>query len=194
MAGTKRSKIKKNDQVVIIAGRDKGRRGRVLEVAPTKGKIKIEGAKAALANAGLDIFVNARTDVYLAALVEPAQRVDDVLSRAKLYEAAGADGLFVPVVVALNDMRQIAAGTTLPLNVLSWHGLPAPVELEAAGVRRLSAGSGIAGRVWAAPMAKRAAYRSKSPTRRSTFSATGPCVICSGRWDAAAQGCTTPGT
>jgi len=110
---------------------------------------KIEGAKAALANAGLDIFVNARTDVYLAALVEPAQRVDEVLSRAKLYEAAGADGLFVPVVVALNDMRQIAAGTTLPLNVLSWHGLPAPAELEAAGVRRLSAGSGIAGRVWA---------------------------------------------
>ncbi len=44
MAGTKRSKIKKNDQVVIIAGRDKGKRGRVLEVAPTKGKIKIEGA------------------------------------------------------------------------------------------------------------------------------------------------------
>lgn len=42
MAGTKRSKIKKNDQVVIVAGRDKGRRGRVLEVAPTKGKIKVE--------------------------------------------------------------------------------------------------------------------------------------------------------
>lgn len=44
MAGLKRSKIKKNDQVEIIAGRDKGKRGRVLEVAPTKGKIKIEGA------------------------------------------------------------------------------------------------------------------------------------------------------
>ena len=44
MAGTKRSKIKKNDQVVIIAGRDKGKRGRVLEVAPAKGKIKVEGA------------------------------------------------------------------------------------------------------------------------------------------------------
>ena len=43
MPGTKRSKIKKNDQVVIIAGRDKGRRGRVLEVAPTKGKVKVEG-------------------------------------------------------------------------------------------------------------------------------------------------------
>lgn len=44
MAGTKRSKIKKNDQVVVVAGRDKGRRGRVLEVLPAKGKIKVEGA------------------------------------------------------------------------------------------------------------------------------------------------------
>ena len=43
MAGTKRSKIKKNDQVAIIAGRDKGRRGRVLEVVPAKGKVKVEG-------------------------------------------------------------------------------------------------------------------------------------------------------
>ena len=44
MPGKKRSKIKKNDQVVIIAGRDKGKRGRVLEVAPITGKIKVEGA------------------------------------------------------------------------------------------------------------------------------------------------------
>jgi large subunit ribosomal protein L24 len=43
MAGTKRSKIKKNDQVVVIAGRDKGKRGRVLEVAPAEGKVKVEG-------------------------------------------------------------------------------------------------------------------------------------------------------
>jgi len=43
MAAIKRSKIKKNDQVVVIAGRDKGRRGRVLEVAPASGKVKVEG-------------------------------------------------------------------------------------------------------------------------------------------------------
>lgn len=43
MVGTKRSKIKKNDQVAVIAGRDKGKRGRVLEVAPATGKIKVEG-------------------------------------------------------------------------------------------------------------------------------------------------------
>jgi large subunit ribosomal protein L24 len=43
MAGAKRSKIKKNDQVAVIAGRDKGRRGRVLEVLPAKGKVRVEG-------------------------------------------------------------------------------------------------------------------------------------------------------
>jgi large subunit ribosomal protein L24 len=44
MRGTKRSKIKKNDQVVIVAGRDRGKRGRVLEVSPATGRIKVEGA------------------------------------------------------------------------------------------------------------------------------------------------------
>jgi large subunit ribosomal protein L24 len=42
--GTKRAKIKKGDQVVIIAGRDKNKRGRVLEVRPNDGKVKVEGA------------------------------------------------------------------------------------------------------------------------------------------------------
>ncbi len=37
-------KIRRGDKVVVLAGRDKGKRGRVLEVAPAKGKIKIEGA------------------------------------------------------------------------------------------------------------------------------------------------------
>jgi large subunit ribosomal protein L24 len=40
----KRAKIRKNDQVVLIAGRDKGKRGRVLAVAPMRGKVKVEGA------------------------------------------------------------------------------------------------------------------------------------------------------
>jgi len=41
---TKRARIKKDDQVIVVAGRDKGKRGRVLAVAPTRGKVKIEGS------------------------------------------------------------------------------------------------------------------------------------------------------
>ena len=42
--GTKRVRIRKNDQVAVIAGRDKGKRGRVLDVSPVNGKVKVEGA------------------------------------------------------------------------------------------------------------------------------------------------------
>ena len=44
MKARKRAKIRKNDQVILIAGRDKGKRGRVLAVAPMRGKVKVEGA------------------------------------------------------------------------------------------------------------------------------------------------------
>jgi large subunit ribosomal protein L24 len=35
--------IKKNDNVVVIAGRDRGKRGRVLRVLPTKNRLIVEG-------------------------------------------------------------------------------------------------------------------------------------------------------
>ena len=42
-AGTKRVKIRKGDQVIVITGRDNGKRGRVLEVKPGEGRVKVEG-------------------------------------------------------------------------------------------------------------------------------------------------------
>jgi large subunit ribosomal protein L24 len=41
--GTKRVKVKKGDTVIVMAGRDKGKRGRVLEVNPRAGKVRVEG-------------------------------------------------------------------------------------------------------------------------------------------------------
>lgn len=35
--------IKKNDIVKVIAGKDKGKTGTVLEVKPKKGKVKVQG-------------------------------------------------------------------------------------------------------------------------------------------------------
>jgi len=37
------SPIRKNDNVLVITGRDRGKRGRVLRVLPTKGRVIIEG-------------------------------------------------------------------------------------------------------------------------------------------------------
>lgn len=104
---------------------------------------KIEHAKRAGARLGVDVFVNARTDVYLRSLESADRRVDETLARAERYRAAGADGIFVPGAADASDIRAIAAAARLPLNVMAWPGLPAASELERLGARRLSAGSGI---------------------------------------------------
>jgi 2-methylisocitrate lyase-like PEP mutase family enzyme len=106
---------------------------------------KIEAIRAAAAAAGADVFVNARTDVYLRRLVPPERMQGETLARIARYRAAGADGIFVPRASAPDALRAlVAAADPLPLNVLAGPGVPAAAELRALGVRRLSAGSGIA--------------------------------------------------
>jgi 2-methylisocitrate lyase-like PEP mutase family enzyme len=105
---------------------------------------KIEKSKAAGARQGVEVFVNARTDVYLRNLAPSERRLEETLARAGRYRAAGADGIFVPGVTDGNEIRAIAAAVGLPLNVLARPGLPPASALEGLGVRRLSAGSGLA--------------------------------------------------
>lgn len=105
---------------------------------------KIERVKSAVSRAGADVFVNARTDTYLRALVAEPARKDETISRARTYRSAGADGLFVPKVVDAADVRAIASAVELPLNVLAWPKLPDARSLQALGVRRLSSGSSLA--------------------------------------------------
>jgi 2-methylisocitrate lyase-like PEP mutase family enzyme len=109
---------------------------------------KITRAKEVGTRLGVDVFVNARIDVYLRNLATGAARIDETLARAKRYQEAGADGIFVPAVSDPNEIRKIASATDLPLNVLAWSGLPPASELAQLGVRRLSAGSGIARSLW----------------------------------------------
>ncbi len=108
---------------------------------------RIAAAKRGAARAGVDLFVNARTDVYLKALTPPERAVEESIARGRKYRDAGADGLFVPAVVEPASIREIVAGVPLPLNVLVWARLPSVAELGALGVRRVSAGSGISSAV-----------------------------------------------
>jgi 2-methylisocitrate lyase-like PEP mutase family enzyme len=105
---------------------------------------KIERAKAAGARLGVDLFVNARTDVYLSGLAPEGRRVEESLARAERYRTAGADGVFVPGLTDADEIQAITSAVQLPLNVLARPGLPPAAVLGALGVRRLSAGSGIA--------------------------------------------------
>jgi len=105
---------------------------------------KIEAVKRAATRAGSDIFVNARTDVLLRQLVPAHEAVSEVLARAERYARAGADGLFVPLLAEPDAIRKIVGAVDLPVNVMAIPSLAPVAELRALGVRRLSAGTGVA--------------------------------------------------
>ena len=105
---------------------------------------KISAVKQAARRAGVDLFVNARTDVYLKRLAPPERAVAETIARGKRYQEAGCDGLFVPGLSQRDAIQAIAGGVALPLNVMLLPGLAPVAELRAWGVRRLSAGSAVA--------------------------------------------------
>jgi 2-methylisocitrate lyase-like PEP mutase family enzyme len=116
--------------------------------APSLLASKIEALKRSTASMGRDVFVNVRTDVYLRNLSPDEKKVSETLRRANIYRLAGADGLFVPGIAETAQIREVASGTELPLNVMSVPGLPCLPELAMLGVRRLSAGSAFSQVIW----------------------------------------------
>jgi 2-methylisocitrate lyase-like PEP mutase family enzyme len=128
---------------------------------------KISAARAAGDAAGVRLFINARTDVYLRGLVATEAAVAESLARGRRYADAGADGLFVPGVKDPDAIRELAAGSSLPLNVLVVPGLASIDELAVLGVARVSAGSQIAQA--AASLARRSALEFLESGRYDTM-------------------------
>jgi 2-methylisocitrate lyase-like PEP mutase family enzyme len=88
-----------------------------------------------------DLFLNARTDVFLEEIGPEADRFDEAAQRLRAFTDAGADGVFVPGVADPELIARLAAVTPLPLNVLAGPQLPDVAALERLGVRRVSVGS-----------------------------------------------------
>lgn len=103
---------------------------------------RIRAAREAAATAGVPIVINARTDVYLAGIGEPATRLAHTVRRIVAYREAGADCVFVPGVYDAETIGILAREAGGPLNILAGKGCPPVPELARLGVRRLSIGSG----------------------------------------------------
>lgn len=119
-----------------------GRNGATLH-APAEQAERIAAARAAAEHHGVPVWINARTDTYLAAVGPEERRLTATLERAAAYAAAGADSLFVPGVVDLDTIAELVAGP-LPLNVMVGAGAPSVTELAEVGVCRISLGSALA--------------------------------------------------
>lgn len=105
---------------------------------------RIKAVRNAADDAGIPLFINARTDVFLKAQTgdDHANLMEEAKARQAAYANAGANGFFAP---GLNDetlVRDLCAASSLPVNVLMMGPLQDVSEVGKWGVSRMSFGPG----------------------------------------------------
>jgi 2-methylisocitrate lyase-like PEP mutase family enzyme len=103
---------------------------------------RIAAARRAVSGAGLDLVINARTDVYLHGSGDAAARQDETIKRGKAYLAAGADCIYVFALTELSAIAAITRALAAPVNIVGRAGTPPLAALESAGVARVSIATG----------------------------------------------------
>lgn len=99
--------------------------------------LTLEFLKMKLSAERQSLFINVRCDTYL---LKVKDKENETSHRLKIYESAGADGIFLPFIQEEQDIKRALSETQLPLNVMCIPGLPEIDKLEKLGVRRLSMG------------------------------------------------------
>ncbi|HEX2848123.1 MAG TPA: isocitrate lyase/phosphoenolpyruvate mutase family protein [Chitinophagaceae bacterium] len=97
----------------------------------------IEYIKNRLISTNRPLFINLRCDTYI---LNVADKTKETTQRLQVYEAAGADGIFLPFICEEKDIAQAVSNTNLPVNVMCVPGLPDFNTLQELGVRRVSMG------------------------------------------------------
>ncbi|MCA9690193.1 MAG: isocitrate lyase/phosphoenolpyruvate mutase family protein [Nannocystaceae bacterium] len=108
---------------------------------------RIAAARDAAQAVGVPLVINARTDVFLAAVGDPATRLARAIERGNRCRRAGADCVFVPGGLDRETIAALVRGVDAPINVVANPAISSPVvpsiaELAALGVSRVSLGSG----------------------------------------------------
>jgi len=103
---------------------------------------RIHAIRGVAKEVGVPLVLNARTDVYLLQVGDPASRYDEALRRLAAFRAAGADCVFVPGLRDAGTIQRIVADLRCPVNILGVPGSPSVPELAKLGVKRISLGSG----------------------------------------------------
>ena len=86
------------------------------------------------------LFINARTDVYLAQMAQGQEAMDMAIQRQTLYQQAGADGAFVPGLDELDAIGVLVRALSCPVNIMSNEKGEFLQALARLGVKRISRG------------------------------------------------------
>lgn len=92
----------------------------------------------------MPFFINARTDLFLKEgdRTKHAGLLDEAITRAKAYAAAGASGFFAPGLAEDTLIAKLCEAISLPVNIMMMGGVSAPKRLAELGVGRVSYGPG----------------------------------------------------
>ena len=103
---------------------------------------RIKAARNEADRAGVEAFINARTDVYLQAVpdADPADLLANVKKRVSAYHQAGADGLFVPGLVDEQSIKTLCEQSPIAINIMMLPNCPNTQTLAELGVARISYG------------------------------------------------------
>lgn len=108
---------------------------------PDRGLLGVEEATdrvgrfvAAAREDGMTVTARAENHLY------EIDDLDDTISRLKAYADAGADVLYAPGLIDLDQIQRLVAEVERPVNVLLIPGGPSVGELGDVGVRRVSTG------------------------------------------------------
>jgi 2-methylisocitrate lyase-like PEP mutase family enzyme len=103
---------------------------------------RIRAARQAADDAGVPAVINARTDIYLKNVGDPAGRFDEVVKRAKAYLAAGADCIYPFGFIDMDTVGRLAKAIPAPINIVARSETPPAAELQKLGVARVTIASG----------------------------------------------------
>lgn len=99
---------------------------------------RIKLIKDTCAEAGRQLFINARTDVYLRSYTE--NKLEETIKRGLAYKEAGADCFYPIIMNKIDEIKQVVNAVQMPVNIIPVPGIPALSELQAIGVARVSLG------------------------------------------------------
>ena len=103
---------------------------------------KIAAVRDVAEREGIELAINARTDVFLFGHGDDDSRIEEAARRGRAYLDAGADCAFVPGAVDADTIARLVAAIDGPINVYALPGVPPVSELNRLGVRRVSVGCG----------------------------------------------------
>src|SRR5258708_4129704 len=109
--------------------------------------IELAGAQAIATTSAAVSWTRGRGDgetLRREAMLRVIRWFDETVRRAKVYRAAGADGLFVPGVVDAETIGALVRAIDGPLNVMAMPSAPTVPQLGKLGVARVSVGPSIA--------------------------------------------------